>query len=467
MRPPLPLLIVDDSGADAARIDAVLREAGLAPECRRVDSREALERALRALRPQAVLAERRLPDFDALAVLDTVRRIAPRMPVLFVSDLPIDAAAVRLVREGAADVMSKSQPAALAPALQRALAEADDSRARAQAERALKLTEMHLRRVFETSHDAVAILDSANGTIVEANRLMIDLVGCRREDMLGRKVGEIGPYKAVAVLGVVLRQLQQTDHVHYDHLALPRRDGETVEVEVLGNAYHLATVRFVQCTMRDITARRQAEAEAQRLRGEWQSEVGRRQKVQEALESSHQKLSEESLRDELTGLYNRNYLDQALLRAVSQAHRNRWLFSIMLIEVDQLKDCVARHGHAAGDLFMRTAGTHLRSAFRVADTVCRHGDETFAVLMPGTGPVAARDAAERLRSRVHVLDLVLDGVALPALTLSIGVAALTKPGQSADALLQAADRALQRGKQAGRDQARMYSEYVTLDTEPE
>ncbi|MBE0549147.1 MAG: GGDEF domain-containing protein, partial [Rubrivivax sp.] len=360
-----------------------------------------------------------------------------------------------------------SQLGGLAAALQRALAEADDNRARLQAERTLKLSEMHCRRIFETSRDAVAILDSASGTVVEANRLMIELAGCRREELLGRKVGEVGPYKAVAVLGVVLRQLQQTDHVHYDHLALPLRNGQTVEVEVVGSAYRLASARFVQCTMRDITARRQAELELQRVCTELQAETAHRRKAQEGFEAGQQKASEESLRDSLTGLYNRRHLDQALVRAVSQAHRNRWLFSAMLIEVDHLKKCAEKHGHAAGELFMRTAGTHLSSAFRVADTVCRHGDETFAVLMPGTGPVAARDAAERLRARVHVLDLVLDGVALPALTLSIGVASLTKPGESAEALMQAADRALQRGKQAGRDQAKMYSDYVTLDTLPE
>lgn len=467
MRTGLQLLLLDDDEVDAARVQAALRDAGWTFEARRVDDAESLRRSLREWRPAALLAERRIAGLDGAAVLDTARRLLPRLPVLFVTAAAADETAVALLRDGAADHLGKDRLAALPQALARALDAADDARARAQSERSLKLAELRLRRLFETARDAIVVVEAAGGTVVEANRLLVEHLGCRRDELVGHRVTELGPGKAAALLAVVIRQLQQSDEVHYEHLSLQPPGGTPVEVEVHGSAYHLGSVRYLQCTLRDIGARRQAELAAQQACLELESEAARHRQTQEALEAATRRLAEESLRDSLTGLYNRTFLDQALVRGVAQAHRNRWLFSVMLIEIDQFRETVARHGHAAGDVVLRAMGTHLRSSFRETDTLCRHADDSFAVLLAGTGPVAAREAAQRLSARVQVLELVLDGVALPTLTLSIGIAALTQAGQTAPQLMEAAERALRRVRQAGRNRAGLSSDYVSIDAMPD
>lgn len=467
MRTGLQLLLLDDDAVDADRVRAVLRDAGWIFEARHVDNAESLQRMLREWRPAALLAERRIAGLDGEAVLAIARRLLPRLPVLIVTAAAADETAVALLRAGAVGHLGKDRLHELPQALSRALDAADDARARAQAERALRLAELRLRRLFETARDAVVVVEAAGGTVVEANRVLVEHLGCRRDELVGHRIDELGPGKAAAVLAVVFRQLQQTDAVHYEHLTLQRAAGEAVEVEVHGSAYHLGSVRYLQCTMRDIGDQRRAEIGAQRARQELQAEMARHQQTREALAAARRRLDEESLRDSLTGLYNRAYLDQALTRGVALAHRNRWLFSVMLIEIDHFRETVARHGHAAGDVLLRAASTHLKGTFRESDTLCRHGDDSFVVLLQGTGPVAARDAAQRLRSRMQVLEMVLDGVALPPLTLSIGVAALTQAGQTVEQLMQAAERALQRVRLAGRDRAGLSSDYVSIDAMPE
>jgi diguanylate cyclase (GGDEF)-like protein len=165
-------------------------------------------------------------------------------------------------------------------------------------------------------------------------------------------------------------------------------------------------------------------------------------------ESTRQRRALERLAtvDGLTGLRNRRWLDVAFSRQLTRAARTGQPMSVMMIDIDHFKQLNDRHGHAYGDTVLRRVAETLASGLRPQDLAARYGGEEFAVLLPGIELASAIGIAERLREAVQA-----DGIAGGhGITVSIGVAGRSA-SQPLDALLQRADEALYRAKEAGRN----------------
>lgn len=162
-------------------------------------------------------------------------------------------------------------------------------------------------------------------------------------------------------------------------------------------------------------------------------------------------LREQSIRDPLTATFNRRYLDETLLREIARCERSGATLAVAMIDVDHFKPFNDRHGHAAGDRVLAAVGRVLREVFRRSDIVCRYGGEEFAVLLPDVAEPAAMQRATDLLGAVRRLRLEWGGTPLEPVTVSIGLALFPRDGGSPAALLAAADAALYRAKQAGRD----------------
>ena len=131
---------------------------------------------------------------------------------------------------------------------------------RHSADAALKGSELRYRRLFETAQDGILILNAQTGQIDDVNPFLTDMLGYTREQLLGNKLWEIGPFKDTKASKAEFRELQRETYVRYEDLPLQTRDGRSINVEFVSNVYQVNGNKVVQCNIRDITKRKQAEA---------------------------------------------------------------------------------------------------------------------------------------------------------------------------------------------------------------
>ncbi|MCM5569314.1 GGDEF domain-containing protein [Burkholderiaceae bacterium FT117] len=169
---------------------------------------------------------------------------------------------------------------------------------------------------------------------------------------------------------------------------------------------------------------------------------------------SRDALREQSIRDPLTGLFNRRYLEESLQREILRSGRKpggKARLAVLMIDVDRFKRFNDEHGHEAGDLVLAAIGARLRRLVRGSDIASRHGGEEFVVVMPEVTPARALARAEQIRAAVAAQRLTHGDAPLPTVTVSIGVAVYPQHGETVESLVRAADMALYCAKREGRD----------------
>jgi diguanylate cyclase (GGDEF)-like protein len=162
-------------------------------------------------------------------------------------------------------------------------------------------------------------------------------------------------------------------------------------------------------------------------------------------------LKMQSIRDPLTGLFNRRYMEESFERELRRAARKQSVVGVLMIDIDHFKKLNDSLGHEAGDIVLRSFGSLLKGHFRAEDIVCRYGGEEFAVIMPEISLELTYERAVDLCKATRQLLVQHKGQTLQSISVSIGVAILGEHGAAADTLLRAADSALYRAKQEGRD----------------
>ena len=138
---------------------------------------------------------------------------------------------------------------------------ARDITERKRTEKALEVSEIRYRRLFETAQDGVLILDFATGQVVDVNQFLIDLLGYSHAELTGKKLWEIGPVKDIFANRSAFADLQAKGVVRHDDLPLETKDGRHIEVEFVSNVYPVDGERVIQCNIGDISRRKQVERE--------------------------------------------------------------------------------------------------------------------------------------------------------------------------------------------------------------
>jgi diguanylate cyclase (GGDEF)-like protein len=169
------------------------------------------------------------------------------------------------------------------------------------------------------------------------------------------------------------------------------------------------------------------------------------------LVESEARQRELSIRDPLTGLFNRRYLEEALTLELIRAARKQHPIGVIMIDIDHFKRINDIHGHAAGDAVLVQMGEFLLKHVRSSDVTCRYGGEEFILILPEATRKITLMRAEQIREDTRHLHVQCGGQTLETFTLSLGVAVFPEHGSTYDLLLRAVDTALYRAKRDGRD----------------
>jgi len=159
----------------------------------------------------------------------------------------------------------------------------------------------------------------------------------------------------------------------------------------------------------------------------------------------------QAIHDPLTGLFNRRYMEETLEREVLRVKRKRAPLGIIMVDLDYFKRFNDSFGHEAGDTLLQALSNFLESNIRKEDIACRYGGEEFILIMPEASLEVTRQRAEKLRLGVQNLQVEYRGEPLGPATVSVGVALFPEHGDNGEAVIRAADAAMYRSKQGGRN----------------
>ncbi len=176
----------------------------------------------------------------------------------------------------------------------------------------------------------------------------------------------------------------------------------------------------------------------------------------------------QSIRDALTGLYNRRYLEEYLARETQRCHCSGKSFAVVMIDVDHFKNFNDKFGHETGDMVLQELGKFLQDNVRSSDVVCRYGGEELTLILSEVSLEETQKIAEKIRLGVKQLNLKSHHQSVGSITISLGVAIFPQDGCTSDRLLEAADQALYRAKREGRDRVSVAEQSrVVTASEPE
>jgi len=290
--------------------------------------------------------------------------------------------------------------------------------------------------VVDGMRDGVVVLDKDN-RIVDLNPAAQTMLHVRLEESLGKMAGAVLPGWAD-----IEREAAAGDEAVMEY-RLDEAANRRIEMHrtVMRDKRNQPGGKLI--LLRDVTHLKNIE---QALR---ETNTALLLKIAE-IEALQAKLKEQAIRDPLTGLYNRRFLNETLSRELAQAVRSQRPLSLAMIDLDRFKNINDTYGHEAGDQFLKALGDLLLEQTRFGDVACRFGGEEFVVVLPGAPLEIAAIRVNQMRQFFAVRKIAIRGTAL-SVTFSAGVAGFPEHGSDDASLLAEADRALYAAKAAGRN----------------
>lgn len=408
----LRALIVEDAPDDAQLIVIQLEQGGFDVHSERVDSAQALTEALEASQWDVIVCDYVMPGFSGLKALQILKDRGADIPFLMISGKVGEEAAAAAIRAGADDFVLKGNLGRLVPAVQRSIAEAALRQQSRRHEQEIKEKLEFIQVLIDTLPTPIFYNDP-NGLYLGCNRAFEEQIGMKRGEHINKSIYDILPEDLAALYSRGEETAQSGSGPRSFEGTITCADGERRDVIFYSASFKNSgsSSGGVVGALLDISERKQAELKLRYL-------------------SSH---------DILTGIYNRAYFDEELERL---SKGRKFPVSIVMVDVDRLKEVNDQRGHAAGDELLRHAAEVLKNAFRREDVVARVGGDEFAALLPNTDEATLREAMERLQMQLAQSNR---GHGQLPLSLSIG-AATAHDGQELMASWRLADQRMYRQK---------------------
>jgi diguanylate cyclase (GGDEF)-like protein/PAS domain S-box-containing protein len=296
-------------------------------------------------------------------------------------------------------------------------------------ERSLQKSELRYRRLFEAAQDGILILDAKTGAIKDVNPFLEKLLGYTEDEFISKKLWEVGAFKDIKASKTAFLALQKNEYIRYKDLPLRAKNGQLIQVEFVSNVYKEGREKVIQCNIRDITERKH---------------------VHDALKRSEAMLREQSVRDSLTGLFNRRYLEETLRREINRAARKQYSLGVMMLDIDNFKTINDSFGHTAGDVVLQEFSNLISRNIREEDIACRYGGDEFVIVLPDTSLEVTCERAEQVISLTKNSQIQFEDCSVEGISTSIGISFYPDNGISKTEILQTADMALFRAKTEGR-----------------
>ena len=404
----LRLLIVDDSPDDTELAVASLRNAGYMLKNQRVQDLASMQAALDKGTWDVVLSEYTLPHFGAQLALDLVKRAHLDIPFLVVTRNIRDPDLVKIMRNGAHDVVLKSQSARLAPAVERELHVAEERRKHQKMSLALNEVENKNRAIIEGSREAICYCQ--DGMHIDANKAYLGMFGYQ----------DLSELEGVPVLNLV----DKSDHVRFkDYLRkinspnppepqeflAAKKDGQHFHAELAISPIVLNGESCTQFVVIDVSKRKAVENRLQYL-------------------NQH---------DPLTGLYNRHHFTQELTKALEKVKQDDSRSALLYLDLNELKEINDSLGHAAGDRLLLKIARMFRDKLGESTLLARFSGDEFTALLHGMNDTQIKEAVTSMLSSLKETTFSEGGKTFRC-DGTIGVVVIDKNSENAQAVLNKA-----------------------------
>jgi len=408
-RRPLSVLFIH---RDADVVDSCVEELKKARFTVSADLVLTIEQCTRQLRSQtydAVVAEYPSPNWKGSQALQLLRQTVQDIPLLFVTTTRAGESIAELTAHGAFDYVECEHIAQLPMAVRRALNEKKLRAELEEAGKALRHSQSLYRALVDNPAYGICRCD-AQGKFLDVNQALVTMLGyeSREELLLANRASEIlldfGPAAPLAGQSDGKMRIEPVE------IDWKRKNGTTLKSRLSGRGIFNDRGDFdgYEIIAVDITEQR-------------------------ALE---EQLRHQALSDSLTGLANHRRLFEVLQAEICRSQRTEREFSLLLLDLDGLKEINDRFGHLVGDRALCRMAQTLTDCRRSIDTAARQGGDEFALVLPETGAAAAALVARR------ICDLLARDAEEPPLSVSVGVASYPKDADTIGTLLYAADKAL-------------------------
>lgn len=475
------VLIYEGVEADADLQILGLIHAGIACEARRVDTPDSYARQLEIYFPDVILCGASPPKLSGQAALATARSRCPEAPFIFVFATLGEEVVLQTIRSEPGDPVFKTSRAELPATFNQAIRDAAERKKR-------KAEELAVSRLTRMYADQVREIDRLRRQHVTFRKLSRYLKASLTPAEVFAALESLGPQLFRNTIGKVY--LSHPPGMHLEAAAAwgdstfnpqtfttqdcwalrqaqphwvrdPRSELVCGHVTPDSNSIlpYLCVPLFADGATLGLLHVRYMTDDSKSPEDPGSMESGLNLASAVAEEASlalanlkvRDTLHEQSIRDPLTGLYNRRFLEEFLLRELARANRKKHPLSIIAIDIDYFKRINDTSGHGAGDIVLRRIALLLQGYVRESDIACRVGGEEFSLLLPEASMQIATQRAEDIRKAVQQLKLNYEDHNLSGITISLGVAAFPDHGVTPDTLIRAADQALYDAKYRGRD----------------